>query len=173
MSLRACFVVAVLSIAACQGPSGRDVSDGSVASAPPGCRSYPYGSVLVLSGNPSRQTVMASRFQPAAGATCMDMTMGSCVATTTTPSGNTPALVGAGDVTVAGGATTLTQMPQSSASGTSYANLTSMQSLWQGGEAIMVSAAGGEVPAFATALSAPTQVTLTAPAAPASGALTV
>lgn len=173
MSLRACLVVAVLSIAACQGPAGRDVTDGSVASAPPGCRSYPYGSVLVLSGNPSRQTVMASRFQTAAGATCMDLTMGSCVATTTMPSGNPPALVGAGDVTVSGGATTLTQMPQSSASGTTYANVTSMQSLWQGGEPIMIAAAGGDVPAFATTLSAPAQTTLTAPAAPASGAPTV
>jgi len=173
VSPRACLVVAVLSIAACQGAAGRDLTDGSVASAPPGCRSYPYGSVLVLSGNPSRQTVMASRFQPTAGATCMDVTMGSCVATTTMPSGNTPALVGAGAITVSGGATMLTQTPQSSASGTSYANLTSMQSLWQGGEAIMVAAAGGDVPAFATTLSAPTQATLTAPAASGGGALTV
>ncbi len=171
---RAALVAVALAVAACSNPAGRGASDGgSSLPPPPGCNSYPSGVVQVVSGNPSLQTAMAVAFQMARpGATCSDMTMGSCVMTTTTQTGVAPT-TDAGTVTVSGGAATLMATPMATTGGgTGYANVTSMQSLWQGGESIVVSAAGGSaVPAFSSTLLAPSPATVTMPARPASGAL--
>lgn len=169
---RASLFVVALFAAACQNPAGRGASDGGALMPPPGCVKVPSGMVQVVSGNPSRQTGLAAAFQAAQGsASCTEMTTGSCVVTTTQPPSSPPAQVGAGTITISGGAATLTATPMTSPSdgSTTYANVTSTQSLWQGGEMIAVAATGGTAPAFSTTLSAPAQATVTMPVHPSGG----
>ncbi len=156
MSARAWLVAAVaLAIAACKGPAGRGAADGAAESPPPGCYAYPYGSVLAQSA------ALAARFVPASATSCSDVTMGSCVVTTSAVGGAAPMQVGAGVITVSAGATSFTLTPQVTASGTTYQPMLAPQPLWHDAESVVVSAAGGDVPAFATTLTAPTAVTLT------------
>ncbi|HEX9104775.1 MAG TPA: hypothetical protein VF997_21335, partial [Polyangia bacterium] len=175
MSLRACLVVAVaVAIAACKGPAGRDAADLSVASAPRGCPAFPSGSVLVVgqryqaNGAASSRTGMVAGFHRATDLPCTDSTMGTCVAIVSGPrdadAGLGPASFGAGTISVTGGAMSIQQAPLPSASGTSYPMFQAMQAPWNGGETITVAAAGGDVPAFSTMLTAPAVLTVTAPA---------
>ena len=173
--MRACLVAAALGLAACSSAAQRNVMDGAVADPPLGCRPSPSGIVQVVSSNLSMRTDLAAAFAAMpGGGTCSDMTMGSCVASTSTQGpGMLPHLVGAGTITVAGGATTLTAMPMTNPSdgSTSYESVTVMQPLWQGGELVTVAATGSsDVPAFSTTLAAPAQATVTTPARPAGGA---
>jgi hypothetical protein len=173
--MRACLVAVALVLAACSSATKRDVMDGAVADPPPGCRPSPSGIVQVVSSNLSMRTDLAAAFAATpGGGTCSDMTMGSCVASTSTQGpGMLPHLGGAGTITVGGGATMLTAMPMTNPTdgSTSYESVTAMQPLWQGGELITVAASGGsDVPAFSTTLAAPAQATVTMPARPAGGA---
>ena len=173
--MRACLVAVALVLAACSSATKRDVMDGAVADPPPGCRPSPSGIVQVVSSHVAMRTDLATAFAASpGGGTCSDMTMGSCVMSTSTQGpGMLPHLVGAGTITVAGGATTLTAMPMTNPSdgSTSYETVTAMQPLWQGGELITVAASGSsDVPMFSTTLAAPAQATVTTPARPAGGA---
>lgn len=78
-------------------------------------------------------------------------------------------VLSAGVVQIAGGSTPITLTPKSDST---YAISTANTSLYSGGQTLMVTAAGKDVPAFTTSLVAPSAVTLSAPAAPG-GSLTV
>jgi hypothetical protein len=77
----------------------------------------------------------------------------------------TPRTASAGAVQVTGAAMPVLLVP----SGASYPPLQSSARLWSGGESLDVLAMGAEVPAFSAALTAPSYVTVTAPAWPALG----
>jgi len=66
----------------------------------------------------------------------------------------------AGDISITGGALALTS---SAASGGRYADVTGTQDLWTGGETLRFQAPGADVPAFDVSVSAPGNVTPTAP----------
>jgi hypothetical protein len=71
----------------------------------------------------------------------------------------------AGTLQITGGTMPVSLVP----SGTSYPPVQGTSRLWNGGESIHVTAAGAEVPAFDIGLTAPSYVTVTAPAWPALG----
>jgi hypothetical protein len=75
----------------------------------------------------------------------------------------------AGVVHITGGSTPIDLAPKSD---NTYAPSTGATSLYEGGEALVVTAAGKDVPAFTTSMTAPGKVTLAAPVVTA-GALTV
>ena len=68
----------------------------------------------------------------------------------------------AGTVRITGGMQPVDLAP----SGTTYNAATGKTALWSGGETLVVTADGKDVPAFSTSLIAPSKLTLTAPALP-------
>ncbi|HEY2745810.1 MAG TPA: hypothetical protein VGL86_14340 [Polyangia bacterium] len=97
---------------------------------------------------------------------------GGCTATTCTQIMDlgTPPIVlpaSAGVITIAGGASPLSFTP--SPDDSTYSPSGSPMNLWSGGETLVASAPGGEVPGFMVSLTAPAAVTITAP----SGAVTL
>jgi len=75
----------------------------------------------------------------------------------------------AGVVHIQGGSKVVDLSPKSD---NSYAPASAAGSLWNGGETLTARAEGKDVPAFTTSLTAPSKITLAAPAAPG-GAMTV
>ncbi len=75
--------------------------------------------------------------------------------------------VSAGIITVAGGASTLSFTP--SPDDSTYSASGSPMNFWLGGESLVASAPGGDVPGFSVSLTAPATATITAP----SGAVTL
>lgn len=84
-------------------------------------------------------------------------------------SGETPTEVdlSAGKVQITGGAKPIDLVPNGDAT---YDAVSGSVALWNGGETLTVTAAGKDVPAFKTSLTAPGKGTVTAPALPALGA---
>lgn len=158
-------VACVLAVAACSA-SGRGSADLGV-SAPRACASYPSGAVTLI-----RSTGLTAQFTKSNDAQCMSMTMGSCAASILGPRPNPPAIAAAGTISVTGGAMPLMQSPDGSGA---YPIVRVSSPLWMtaGGESLSVSATGGEVPAFATTLIAPGEMTVTSPAWPAGGPTTI
>jgi len=109
---------------------------------------------------------MVSVFQKSSNRSCMTATSDSCSALIFAPlagDAGLPPITDAGVITVSGGAMPIMLTPQSGGGG--YAAFHGTSPLWSGGESITVSAAGGEVPAFAATTTAPGTATLTMPAA--------
>jgi hypothetical protein len=77
------------------------------------------------------------------------------------PGCNTPNLASAGVITVTGGSMTITLPDPTSGRYAPYQN--AMATFFAGGETLTVSASGGAVPAFATMVTTPGKVTVTAP----------
>jgi len=155
-------VVAAVALGACSSATGRG---GDMGGGPPlpMCPAYPHGTLTLF--ETSSSTSMVSVFQKAASRSCMTATTDSCSALIFAPAAGDagmPALTDAGVLSVSGGAMPIMQTPQS---GGGYAPFHGTSPLWSGGESITVSAAGGEVPAFAATTTAPGTATLTMPAA--------
>ncbi len=147
------------------------------------CPSYPHGTILVgsdryMANGAAREHVgMVVSFERTPSLPCTGFTVGSCAVSIFGPqaadAGSGPTGFSAGPITVSGGASTLVSTPMSSIFGSLYPNYMSLQALWSGGEAITVSAAGADVPAFSTTLMAPRAVAVTAPVWPDGGPMTL
>lgn len=106
---------------------------------------------------------MAATFLPTAAVpACSSTTFGECVLETCSPAGATPKPAPeAGPITLGGGAKTLKLTPATDGTYPAYAG---SELLWNGGETLMVSAAGGAaVPAFSISLPAPSKLSVTDP----------
>ncbi len=118
-------------------------------------------------------TVQAVFNRSVPGAVCTDSPIGACTVTTCVdvdmggPGNGKPT---AGSITVGGLVEPVTLSPGSDGLYAPYSN--AMQALWNGGDALRVSASGGDVAAFSTTLTAPEQIVVSAPT-PSAGALIV
>jgi hypothetical protein len=157
-------LVVAAALAACNGAGGRGAADLGGVTPPPSCPAYPHGSVTLFRATGS--TSMSAMFQKSSERTCMTATAASCSAMIFSPlagDAGVPPLTDAGVISVAGGMMPVSQPPSSG--GVGYPAFRANSLLWSGGESLSISAAGGEVPAFATTLVAPGATTLTTPAA--------
>jgi hypothetical protein len=105
------------------------------------------------------------------GGACTSTTSGDCIlyrcpiASSTGDAGAASTGASAGAIVVSGGASAVRLVP----SGGSYAAVTAQTKLWNGGEALTITADGAEVPAFTLRATAPSFVTVTTPVFPAAG----
>jgi hypothetical protein len=127
------------------------------------------GNVLLTSGSYEDGTIQPliaqAVFYPSVAATgCSIAPLDGCtLETCVAGAGSTAPLVGAGSITITGGAypLVLTEPTPDSVYGPAMDG--GLLALWNGGEGLVVTASGDVVPAFAGSLIAPTQVTVTTP----------
>lgn len=99
-------------------------------------------------------------------------TAGPCVVETMTGGSTTQETeLSAGAVHISGGSQKIDLVP----AGATYNAVSGKTALWNGGETLTITADGKDVPAFSTSLTAPSKLTLTAPALPSTpnGALVI
>jgi hypothetical protein len=147
--------------------AGPDASDAANASAETGNigRVFAISDTVTVDGGTRASYRAGAYFVETKGTETATTTntVGPCIVETITGSST---LVetdrSAGIVHITGGTQPIDLAP----SGTTYNAATGKTALWSGGETLVVTADGKDVPAFSTSLAAPSKLTLTAPALP-------
>lgn len=144
------------------GTSGEGPRDAAAEASPP--RPARGGAIWVEATRYTVQekvfatTTVSALFRAARSPACVVTTNGAC--TKTTCASASPESFGAGTITVDGFSDGPTTM---SPNGALYTDVTSTTQRFAGGEELHASAAGGTVPAFARAVTAPPFLTVTSP----------
>ncbi|HTL35583.1 MAG TPA: hypothetical protein VL326_20785 [Kofleriaceae bacterium] len=161
-------LVCLLALAAC---AGDDDSGGGNGPPPPNTgfvaiSSYraTQSSTPIVGGGASASFTMNTNVNA-----CTDTMVAGCDVYVCQAPGPTTYVSG-GTVTITGLTQAVTMMP---ASDKMYAPVSSQQALYTGGETITVNATGADAPAFTLSLTAPARASITAPAKPSSGGLTI
>lgn len=175
-----------LSLSACSqdqgsGPASADLGgfgpDGGASSAdlsgpgsPADLGAYPesgYVYARSVNNTSGKFSSLVAAFYGQPYTSCTVMMSGACLIQTCPVSQPPPPFVSAGNLTLSGGARTITLMPRADKGYTVSSDGT--QALWSGGEMLSFSATGADVPAFTASLVAPGPIAITSPTAPSGG----
>ena len=158
----------LLVLAACGGGGGGGPGGGGPDAQKPTKTGYVFlqsYDAMNLPGTPTRGGSASAGFYGTAGTCTGDQTVGACTVSTCT-STMQPTAVSAGVVTLSGAAQPIMLTPGTDKT---YTAFMSMSPLFAGGESVVVSAAGADVPAFSKSITMPGKATITSPSKPAAG----
>jgi hypothetical protein len=162
-------------LSACGGGSGDDGADDgddgddgpdALVPAPENTGFVSASSSFFVSGTTTvRAGSISATFRLASSLVCTEEVVGDCFIYMCPTNPPPPTYQSAGTITVTGAALPATLMPLGD--DTYDVVSTTTQTMFDGGETITASGTGGDVPAFSVSVTAPSRVTLTAPAKPA------
>jgi hypothetical protein len=161
-------VVWLLALAACGDDGGSTGGDGGVPA------NAGYIGVSTYNAMGATTPIMGGgvnvQFNVNAASACTDAVVDSCDVLVCTGLPAPQTFASAGTVTILGLTQPVTMAPMVDKTYTVYS---AQQALFAGGETINISAPGADAPAFTIAVTAPTRATITSPAKPAAGGLTI
>jgi hypothetical protein len=153
--------------AACGGDDSDTMSDAAPEVPPPantGFVQIASFSQMPFGGPPENQGLATATFEVITGVpVCAETEVGPCIVQDCFGKTQPVTRVNAGTITVTGAALPIMLAPDAD---TIYSRVAATQLLFSGDETLTVTGSGGDVPAFAVSLTAPTQPTITSPGPP-------